>query len=125
LRAHLNEWHRKAAELHTQRDPLSRDLAVLEERRRSLTAQQASILSDQESAMNELHLARERYQAAEAELPVCRPSSTKPKPQNENAQNALSTRQSERSGIEEQINSIRNQIETLTQQRAENNARLR
>lgn len=124
LRAHLNEWHRKAAELHTQRESLSRDLAVLEERRRSLTAQQASILSDQESAMNELHLARERYQAAEADIARVQTEFDEAKAQNENAQNALSTRQSERSGIEEQINSIRNQIETLTQQRAENNARL-
>src|SRR5688572_4520476 len=49
LRAHLNEWHRKSAELHTQRETLSRELAVLEERRRALTSQQANILSDQES----------------------------------------------------------------------------
>ncbi|MCK6583811.1 MAG: AAA family ATPase, partial [Anaerolineales bacterium] len=124
LRAHLNEWHRKAAELHTQREALSRDLAVLEERRRSLTAQQASILSDQENAMNELHLARERYQAAEADVARVQSEFDEAKAQNENAQNALSTRQSERSGIEEQIQSIRNRIEELTQQRAENNARL-
>jgi len=124
LRSHLNEWHRKAAELHTQRETLSRDLAVLEERRRSLTVQQASILSDQESVMNELHLARERYQAAEADVTRVQSENDEAGSQFGNAQNALSTRQSERSGIEEQIAQIRNQIETLTQQRAENNARL-
>ncbi|MCB9145430.1 MAG: chromosome segregation protein SMC [Anaerolineales bacterium] len=124
LRAHLNEWHRKAAELHTQRETLSRELAVLEERRRSLTAQQASILSDQESVMNELHLARERYQTAEADIVRVQSEHDEAKGQFANAQSALSTRQSERSGIEEQIQSMRNRIEELTQQRAENNARL-
>lgn len=124
LRAHLNEWHRKAADLHTQREALSRELAVLEERRRSLTAQQASILSDQEHAMNELHLARERYQQAESDVAQAQGEYDDAQAQLTNAQNALQTRLSERSGIEERIKSIRDQIEALTQRRAENNARL-
>ncbi|MFN8411279.1 MAG: hypothetical protein U0Z26_02710 [Anaerolineales bacterium] len=41
LRAQLNNWHRQSAELHTQREAISRELAVFEERRRSLTAAQA------------------------------------------------------------------------------------
>ncbi|MBX3035360.1 MAG: chromosome segregation protein SMC [Anaerolineales bacterium] len=124
LRAHLNEWHRKAAELHTQRETLSRELAVLEERRRALTAQQANILSDQEGASNELHLARERYQEVEKDIARVQAEADEAKNQLTNAQNALQTRQSERSSIEEQINSLRLQIESFTQARAENNARL-
>ncbi|HCK67039.1 MAG TPA: chromosome segregation protein SMC [Anaerolineae bacterium] len=124
LRAHLNEWHRKAAELHTQRETLSRELAVLEERRRALTAQQANILSDQEGISNELHLARERYQEVEKDLARVQAEADEAKSQLNNAQNALQTRQSERSSIEEQINTLRLQIETFTQARAENNARL-
>ncbi|MBL8099504.1 MAG: chromosome segregation protein SMC [Anaerolineales bacterium] len=124
LRAHLNEWHRKAAELHTQRETLSRELAVLEERRRALTAQQANILSDQEGVSNELHLARERYQEVEKDIARVQAEADEAKTQLTNAQNALQTRQSERSSIEEQINSLRLQIESFTQARAENNARL-
>jgi chromosome segregation protein len=124
LRAHLNEWHRKAAELHTQRETLSRELAVLEERRRALTAQQANILSDQEGVSNELHLARERYQEVEKDIARVQAEADEAKNQLTNAQNALQTRQSERSSIEEQINSLRLQIESFTQARAENNARL-
>ena len=124
LRAHLNEWHRKAAELHTQRETLSRELAVLEERRRALTAQQANILSDQEGISNELHLARERYQEVEKDIARVQAEADEAKNQLTNAQNALQTRQSERSSIEEQINTLRLQIETFTQARAENNARL-
>jgi chromosome segregation protein len=124
LRAHLNEWHRKAAELHTQRETLSRELAVLEERRRALTAAQASILSDQEHAMNELHLARERYQETEADVARVQSEYDEAKAQLANAQNAFQSRQSERTSFEEQIQAVRGQIEALTQQRAENNARL-
>ena len=36
LRSQLNAWHRQSAELHNQREEVSRELAVLEERRRSL-----------------------------------------------------------------------------------------
>ncbi|MDP1548474.1 MAG: chromosome segregation protein SMC [Anaerolineales bacterium] len=124
LRAHLNEWHRKAAALHTQREALSRELAVLEERRRALTSSQASILSDQEHAMNELHLARERYQETEADVRRVQSEYDEARAQLANAQNAFQSRQSERASLEEQIQSIRGQIEALTQQRAENNARL-
>lgn len=124
LRAHLNEWHRKAAELHTQRETLSRELAVLEERRRALTAQQASVLSDQENVNNELHLARERYQEVEKDIARAQAEADEAKAQLTNAQSALQTRQSERLSIEEQIHSLRLQIEALTQQRAEHNARL-
>lgn len=124
LRAHLNEWHRKAAELHTQRETLSRELAVLEERRRALTAQQANILSDQESANNELHLARERYQEVEKDKLQTQLEYDEAKTQHAEAQNLYQTRQSERVSIEEQINAMRLQIDSFTQARAENHARL-
>jgi chromosome segregation protein len=124
LRARLNNWHRQSAELHTQRESISRELAVFEERRRSLTAAQASILSDQEHAMNDLHLARERYAEAEQEVARIQTEYEEAKTQFANAQNALQSRQSERSLLEEQLALSRNQIELLSQQRAENNARL-
>ncbi|MEK6751915.1 MAG: chromosome segregation protein SMC [Chloroflexota bacterium] len=124
LRAQLNGWHRQSAELHTQRESISRELAVLEERRRSLTGTQASILSDQEKAMDELHLANDRYGEAEQELSRIQAEYDEAKSQFANAQNALQTRVGERTGFEEQLAVIRRQIESLSQQRAENNARL-
>ena len=124
LRAQLNGWHRQAAELHNQREAISRELAVLEERRRSLTNTQASILSDQEQARNELHLANERYRETEQDAARIQSENEEAKSQLANAQNALQSRQSERAGLEEQLASTRSQIENLSQQRAENNARL-
>ena len=124
LRAQLNGWHRQSAELHNQREAISRELAVLEERRRALTHTQASALSDQEHAMDELHLANERYGEAEQDVVRVQGEYEEAKSQLASAQNSLQTRQSERASLEEQLTLIRDQIENLSQQRAENNARL-
>ena len=124
LRSQLNGWHRQSADLHNQREAISRELAVFDERRRALTSTQASILSDQEHAMDELHLAYERYGESERELARIQAEYEEAKTQFANAQNALQSRLSERASLEEQLAVIRNQIEALSQQRAENNARL-
>jgi len=124
LRAQLNGWHRQSAELHNQREAISRELAVLEERRRSLTHTQASILSDQENASNELHLANERFGETEQEVARIQGEYEEARSQLANVQNALQTRQTERASLEEQLNLTRDQIEELSQQRAQNNARL-
>jgi chromosome segregation protein len=124
LRAQLNGWHRQSADLHNQREAISRELAVLEERRRALTNTQAAILSDQEHAMDELHLANERYGEAEQDITRIQGEYEEARQQFANAQSGLQSRQSERAALEEQTALIRNQIETLSQQRAENSARL-
>ncbi len=124
LRAQLNNWHRQSAELHNQRESISRELAVFEERRRALTAAQASIMSDQEHAMDELYLARERYAEAEQEAAKIQAEYEEAQSQLANAQDALQSRQQERGALEEQLALTRSQIENLSQQRAENNARL-
>jgi len=124
LRAQLNGWHRQSAELHNQREAISRELAVLEERRRALSNTQASVLSDQEYAMDELQLANERYGEAEQDVARIQSEFEESRSQLANAQNSLQARQSERAALEEQLTLARNQIENFSQQRAENNARL-
>ncbi|MCZ2126418.1 MAG: chromosome segregation protein SMC [Anaerolineales bacterium] len=124
LRGNLNEWHRRAAELRARRETFSRDLAVLEERRRSLTAQQTSIQTDQENALNELHLARERYQNAEADFERNKREAEEAQAQQNAAQEALTSRQAQRADIEAQIQSARERIEELTRRRAENAAQI-
>ena len=124
LRAQLSAWHRQSAELHNQREAISRELAVLEERRRALTNTQASVLSDQEQAKDELHLANERYGEAEQDVTRIQSEYEEAKSQLANVQNSLQARQSERAVLEEQLALTRNQIENFSQQRAENNARL-
>jgi chromosome segregation protein len=124
LRAQLNNWHRQSADLHNQRESISRELAVLEERRRALTNTQASVLSDQEHATNDLHLANDRYHESEQDITRVQNEYEDAKNQLANAQSALQARQSDRAALDDQLTQIRSQIESLSQQRAENNARL-
>jgi chromosome segregation protein len=124
LRAQLNAWRHQSSELHNQREAISRELAVLEERRRALTNSQAAVLSDQETVQDELHLANDRYGEASQDVTRIQREYEEAKSQLANAQNSLQTRQSDRAALEEQLALIRNQIEAFSQQRAENNARL-
>lgn len=124
LRTQLNGWHRQSAELHSQREAISRELAVLEERRRALTQTHASVLSEQERAMNELQLASGRYGEADQDATNIQSQYDEAKAQLANAHNSLQSRQSERAVLEEELAATRGQIESLNQQRAENNARL-
>ncbi len=124
LRTQLNGWQRQSAELHNRRESISRELAVLEERRRALTNTQAAVLSDQELVTDELHLANDRYGEAMREAERIQADYEEAKIQLSNVQNSLQARQSDRAAQEEQLALIRDQIESLSQQRAENNARL-
>jgi chromosome segregation protein len=77
LRRQLNEWHSQSAELHTRREQVSRSLAVMDERQRSLTVQQRSAESDlarleeeqkaRQDRLAELEEERERLQAEQKE----------------------------------------------------------
>ena len=46
LRSQLNTWHMESSELHLQREKISREIAVLEERLRSFHSQEVSLRSD-------------------------------------------------------------------------------
>ncbi len=124
LRAQLNTWHRESAELHSQRESVSRDLAVLEERRRALTASHATLSAEQERARNEEKLARERLAEVEQEAARLQAEFDEAKNQVANAQQTLQARQSEREAAEEKLQAARNIITSLHAQKAETQARL-
>ena len=124
LRAQLNTWHRQSAELHNQREEVSRELAVLEERRRSLLAAQSSVLSDKERASNEEQLVRERLEEADREVTRLQSEYDEAQKQFEAAQHTVQTRQSERAALEEKLRTARAQIEKWGTQLAESQARL-
>ena len=67
LRARLTAWQRQSADLHTRRESVSLDLAVLDERRRSLAALQSSLQSERAAAETDGQLARERFAELERE----------------------------------------------------------
>jgi chromosome segregation protein len=124
LRAQLNAWHRQSAELHNQREEASRELAVLEERRRSLLTAQSAVLADKDRASDEEKIARERLAEAEGEVTRLQAEYAEAQKQLEGARQALQIRQASRTGIEEKLQSARAQIEKWNTQRAESHARL-
>jgi chromosome segregation protein len=107
LRMQLNGWHRQSSELHSQQEQVSRELAVLEERRRSLLESQTSALTDKERASGEEKIARERL--AEAEQEVARLSSEygEARKQLEEVQQSLQSKQLERDSLDEKLQSAR------------------
>ncbi len=124
LRGQLNAWHRQSSELHSQREEVSRELAVLEERRRSLLATQTSVIADKDRASDEEKLARERLADVEQEVTRLQAEYDEAQKQYAESQQALQTRQTDRTALEEKLQSARGQIEKWNSQRAESQARL-
>ena len=124
LRAQLNAWHRQAAELHNQREEVSRELAVLEERRRSLLAAQSSVLADKDRTSDEERLAHERLVEVEQETQRLQAELDEAQKQYSDAQLAFQNKQAERASVEHKLKEARAEIEKWSAQRAESQARL-
>ncbi len=124
LRAQLNAWHRQSAELHNRKETISRELAVLDERRRALTASQQSLFAEQERATGEETLAQERIFEVEQEVVRQQGENEEAKSQLAAAQSALQARGAERTAAEQKLNEARAQVNALHAQRAETQARL-
>jgi chromosome segregation protein len=124
LRSQLNAWHRQSAELHNQREEVSRALAVLEERQRSLLSAQSSVLADQHRSSDEEQVARARLAEAEQEAVRLFSEYEEARQQYAAAQQSFQDRQAERASVEDQLRSARAEIETWNAQRAESQARL-
>lgn len=124
LRSQLNTWHRASAELHSQREAVSRELAVLEERRRSLLAAQSAVLAEKERTSDEERSVRVRLEEAGQEFARLQAEYDEAQRQLNDAQWKLQSGQSDRAAIEERLAAARLQIEQWTSQRAESRARL-
>jgi len=123
-RAQLNAWHRASAELHSQREEVSRELAVLEERWRSLLAAQTSVLADKERTTDEEKLVRARIEEVEQESARLQAEFNEAQKRVDESQQKLLNKQSERSSLEGKLQTARAQIEKWNTQRAESQARL-
>ena len=124
LRGQLNAWHRQSAELHNQREEVSRELAVLEERRRSLLTTQASVQAEQERSSDDERIALERLTEVEQETARLQAEYDEAQKQYATAQQTLQSKQSSRTEIEEKLGTTRLQIEKFNAQRAESQARV-
>ena len=124
LRTQLNLWHRESSELHNQREATSRELAVLDERHRSLKASQENILTEQERSQNETRIAKERLEAIEKEYLRLKNEDKEARSEIEMAQKALAAQRTERAQVAKNLNEAQQKINQLSGKRAQLEAHL-
>lgn len=106
-REELNQWHAESSSLHLELEKIIRDLAVLEERQRSLTDQEHhqnydSIRLDEEIKSKEINLG-----ALKTDLEKLSEEVVETKSNLKNALEKLNTRSSQRTDIENKLHAIR------------------
>jgi len=124
LRSRLNDWHRQSSGLHQQSESIYRALAVLEERRRSLTESLSSAVSEQQRLVDEERSAKERAEEARLEYERIQAEAQDAQSQEATSKSALNARKLERAGVEQKLNTARQNLNNLNSRRANHQAHL-
>ncbi len=124
LRTQLNIWHRESSDLHRQREATSRELAVLEERRRSLESGLQNLRAEYERNNDEEKLARERRNSAEEERARLKKEDSEARAEIEKAQKALAELRTARAEASRALRDAQEQSNKLNSKRARLEAHL-
>ncbi|MBN2499993.1 MAG: chromosome segregation protein SMC [Anaerolineales bacterium] len=111
LRMQLNSWHRQLSQLHTNREETSRDLAVNDERQRSLVNQRNNLEAERERVAQELGRIQAQLREAEVDVQRLVDDHKQAEEQVSAARQVLQERQAARATLEAEIQSIRRQID--------------
>jgi chromosome segregation protein len=123
LRSRLGEWHRQSAKLHSQRESLSRDLAVSDERLRSLAGQKQEWTKELERLEEQIALQNERVKEAEGELSQLQVELEEARQQALMTSRVLKERQAGRAKVEQQLQAARQAMTALSARRSHLQAR--
>jgi chromosome segregation protein len=110
LRGQLNTWHGQSAELHSQREKQSRDLAVMEERKRALMEQGIILEADLTRQEEEEKSRQNRLDGLVLEEERLKTELADARTQVEAARKALQERQKEREAIDVKLRDARRQL---------------
>jgi chromosome segregation protein len=124
LRGRLSGWNRQSAELLVQRESISRDLAVLEERRRAMVESQNQAISELERIGSDLDREKSRTSEEESALHRIISDLAEARAQEQEAKSQLNTRQSNRSSVDEKLQSSRQRLASFNNEKAQLQARL-
>jgi chromosome segregation protein len=124
LRARLNSWHRQSSQLHSRRETISRDLAVSEERTRSVLEQQQSLQAELARLDEELGLHHERLENANREANSLTIELEEARTHVESARQELQARQYERTTAENAVLEARQTLSALITRQGNMQARL-
>jgi chromosome segregation protein len=124
IRTQLTEWHKELSSLHQQRETLSREQAVNNERSRSIV-QQLKQLEEEKSELEEVSAARQdQVEAAAEELKQLMQELVEARQSASISADALAARQLERANLEGLIQSITNEMGKISSSSAQLQARL-
>jgi chromosome segregation protein len=110
LRDQLNQWHTESAALHSERENISRGLAVLDERYRSLVDQEVELKNDFNNNEEQSVIQKERLESLLDEKNRLISELQETQDQLQQAQQLLDAKQSERELIENQLRQERKDL---------------
>ena len=113
LREQLNQWHTESAGMHSERENISRGLAVLDERYRSLVDQEVELKNDFNNNDEQAVIQKERLDSLLDEKNRLLAELQEAQDQLQQAQDILDTKQSERELIENQLRQERKDLSEL------------
>lgn len=124
MRARLNSWHRQSAQLHSRREKASLDLAVIEERLRSLEEQRQVAGTELDRAAEEIALHKDRVANAAQEVKHLEIELAEAQSHAEAAHLALHERRDEREVVENLLQTARASLVELIANRSHLSARV-
>ena len=107
IRGELNRWHSESSENHRQREQISRRLAVLDERQRSVLDQQNTLQTDLRRLEEEFQTGEEKLAALKVEQERLQADLKEAQAQSQAAQKTLSQRQIEREQADRMLREAR------------------
>ncbi len=123
VRARLGSWHRELSQFHAQRETMTRELAVADERRRSLLTQHQNALDEGARMDQQLEAFSARISETDTDVQRLGAELDEARQGAHSAQEILLQRQSEREHMQAALQSAQENIASLTQQ--ENRLRAR
>ncbi|HVN54199.1 MAG TPA: AAA family ATPase, partial [Anaerolineaceae bacterium] len=122
LRQKLNGWHTESAQIHQQMEKLSRSLAILEERQRSLIEQRQNGKNDLVRLEEELAANQKRLESVEEDQGRLQEEFVEAQKHVDIARQALSNRQAERSKAEKDLREARQRLTAVETRQVQLNA---
>jgi chromosome segregation protein len=110
LRAQLDEWHNQSAALHLEREKISRDLAVLEERYRAQVSQRETTTAELSRMEEESKLQSERLDALQQEKEKLKADLDEAKAALEKAQTTYAEKLKEKNQVEADLRELRQSL---------------
>ena len=124
VRARLSSWHRELSQLHSQRETITRELAVSDERVRSLVAQRQNTADELARLEHQIELYQERLTESQAETQRLQNELADAQGRVTSAQVILIKRQAERKQAESLLKQSQEKLASLSTQQTRLGARL-